>query len=118
MATKKAAKSAKKAPQPVKKTPAKKAVVKPAPKAAKKAEPVKASHKKGLRLLPQLKAIMLNLLLPRPRHPLQHPRRLNPPLLFSPRPRLRVKKLPSLYLLWLNLEHLPRKRVPPHRPTM
>jgi len=46
MATKKAAKSAKKAPQPVKKTPAKKAVVKPAPKAAKKAEPVKASHKK------------------------------------------------------------------------
>jgi RNA polymerase-binding transcription factor DksA len=46
MATKKAAKTAKKAPQPVKKAPAKKAAVKPVSKTAKKAEPAKAAPKK------------------------------------------------------------------------
>jgi len=46
MATKKAAKTAKKAPQPVKKAPAKKAVVKPVSKTAKKVEPAKAAPKK------------------------------------------------------------------------
>ena len=47
MATKKAAKTAKKASQPVKKTPAKKAAVKPVSKVAKKVEPVKAPSKKA-----------------------------------------------------------------------
>lgn len=48
MATvKKAAKSAKKAPQPTKKAPAKKAAVKPVAKAAKKAAPAKAAPKKA-----------------------------------------------------------------------
>jgi RNA polymerase-binding transcription factor DksA len=46
MATKKAAKTAKKAPQPVKKTPVKAAAVKPVSKVAKKAEPAKAAPKK------------------------------------------------------------------------
>jgi RNA polymerase-binding transcription factor DksA len=45
--TKKAAKSAKKAPQPTKKAPAKKAAVKPVAKAVKKAAPAKAAPKKA-----------------------------------------------------------------------
>ena len=47
MATKKAAKTAKKASQPVKKAPAKKAAAKPVSKTAKKAEPAKAAPKKA-----------------------------------------------------------------------
>jgi RNA polymerase-binding transcription factor DksA len=47
MATKKAAKSAKKAPQPTKKAPAKKAAVKPVAKPAKKVAPSKAAPKKA-----------------------------------------------------------------------